>query len=105
MRAHRAGFQIQKELIPKGMQVLHRCDNPTCVRGSHLYLGNTTDNQRDAVKRKRHKESRKTHCIHGHPFSKENTKIYKRLNRLNPRRDCHICKINTARKSRARIDD
>lgn len=102
-RAHRLAFEDQIGEIPAGFQVLHKCDNPPCVRGSHLYSGTTTDNQRDAVKRKRHKESRKTHCVNGHLFSKENTRLYPRLTRRNRRRDCHICKVNNARKSRARV--
>jgi hypothetical protein len=30
--------------IPKGMKVLHHCDNPRCVRFSHLFLGTQKDN-------------------------------------------------------------
>jgi hypothetical protein len=33
--------------IPPGQSVLHRCDNPPCVRPSHLFLGNQQANIAD----------------------------------------------------------
>ena len=32
-------------------KVLHRCDEPLCVRPTHLYVGTAADNARDAVAR------------------------------------------------------
>lgn len=39
--------------IPKDKCVCHHCDNPTCVRPSHLYLGDKGTNMRDCVRRER----------------------------------------------------
>jgi hypothetical protein len=52
-RAHRAAWDEQVGPIPDGLWVLHRCDNPPCIRVSHLYLGTAKDNRADCVQKRR----------------------------------------------------
>jgi len=49
LRAHRVMWAIVNGPIPDGLQVLHHCDNPPCVRPDHLFLGTQLDNMRDMI--------------------------------------------------------
>jgi HNH endonuclease len=42
--AHRVVWSHANGPIPDGMEVCHSCDNPGCVRLSHLFLGTHRDN-------------------------------------------------------------
>lgn len=52
-RAHRLSWLIHRGPIPEGMHVLHRCDNPPCVRPEHLFLGTNRENIDDRVRKGR----------------------------------------------------
>jgi len=74
----------------------HKCHNKLCVNPEHLYAGDQIDNGKDMVDagRDRNQNKDKMICIHGHPFTPENT--YWRLNTRNrkPHRECRICMKN-----------
>lgn len=53
IRAHRASWILHFGEIPKGLQVLHKCDNKRCSNPEHLYLGTSSDNNKDILIRNR----------------------------------------------------
>jgi hypothetical protein len=52
-RAHRVAWTIKFGDIPDQMCVCHHCDNPKCVRPSHLWLGTQQENQEDKLRKGR----------------------------------------------------
>ncbi len=60
LRANIVGYQIQNGPIPKGYVVMHKCDNPPCVKGAHLGLGTNADNLGDMAAKGRARGGRRT---------------------------------------------
>lgn len=52
-RAHRVAWDMQNGPIPNGLCVLHKCDNPSCVKLDHLFLGTYRDNALDRESKNR----------------------------------------------------
>jgi hypothetical protein len=51
--ASHVSWMLSHGEFPKGLWVLHKCDNPACVRPDHLFLGTRLDNVADMCKKGR----------------------------------------------------
>ena len=91
--AHRFSFELANGPIGAGLTIDHLCRNRSCVRPSHLEAVTMRENNLRGNSATS-KNSRKTECVHGHPFTEENTIIRK------DRPDTRECKECARRNSR-----
>lgn len=82
LKAHQIGWCLENGPIPKGMQVLHKCDNPSCSNPNHLFLGTVRDNIHDAMRKGRMKPPPHWSGI-DHPNAKLNADDVRRIKQDN----------------------
>ena len=58
-RAHRVSLFLRDGVLPP--YVLHKCDNPSCVRDTHLKVGTHEENRQDAITKGRMQDPNKQH--------------------------------------------
>ena len=51
--SHRFVYECTQGIIPIGMYVCHKCDNPLCCNPTHLFLGTSLDNNQDMIRKGR----------------------------------------------------
>jgi hypothetical protein len=75
--AHRLAYELTFGPIPPGQVVHHICRVTLCCNPTHLRVGSQAENvMRDTSPPALN--AHKTHCIHGHRFTPDNTRIYTR---------------------------
>ena len=60
VKTHRFAYEHFVGSIPDNLCVLHKCDNPSCVRPDHLFLGTNQDNVDDKLSKDRHPRGEKS---------------------------------------------
>jgi hypothetical protein len=51
--AHRLAFELSVGPVPKGLHILHSCDNPSCINPAHLSPGTRSQNMKECGERGR----------------------------------------------------
>lgn len=64
-RAHRVAYELTYGAIADGLFACHRCDNPSCVRPDHLFLGTNQENMDDCAAKGRLAHIAGTQILHG----------------------------------------
>lgn len=97
-RAHRVAYELKNGPIASGLVIDHLCRNKACCNPDHLEAvtqrENTLRGEGPAARL-----AKQTHCLRGHPFDAENTRII-----YGGRRRCRECtrQYNRAAKKRRR---
>lgn len=94
--AHRLSYHAIIGELPTHLQLDHLCRNKVCVNPRHLDPVNNKENSLRGISPAAY-NARKTHCILGHEFNDENTRIYKYHGRTE--RKCIMC-VNIRNKNR-----
>ena len=99
MLVHRFAYCEVYGEIPEGLEIDHLCRVRHCVNPDHMEPVTKKENilrgfAPSAI------NARKSHCIHGHKFTFENTIV-----RVNGQRQCRMCKREGKRRTRIKAKE
>lgn len=94
---HRLAWEGVNGPIPAGLTIDHLCRNRCCSNPDHLEAVTHRENLMRSPTQITAVHARKTHCIRGHEFTPENTKIRASKNGA-PGRVCIACEKQKGRK-------
>lgn len=83
--AHRFAFELAGGTLTPGLVIDHLCRNRLCVNPAHLELVTRTENNRRGLSPSGVNLA-KTHCVRGHEFTPQNTRLVASGNR-----QCRAC--------------
>ncbi len=83
-KAHRVVWLLNRGPIPEGLDLDHLCRNTRCCNPVHLEPVTRSENLRRSPLMDNN--SMKTHCLRGHEFTEDNTRV-----RPNGHRTCKEC--------------
>lgn len=96
LKAHRVAYEFAVGPIPDGLTIDHLCRNKPCVNPAHLEPVTWRENLHRAGRM-----GDETHCLNGHEFTPENTRIRHGRDGRTSRR-CRVCTRRWNRETRQR---
>lgn len=94
---HRYVWEQENDPIPEGMLIDHICRNRACCNTDHLRIVTPRVNAIENSVGPTAINAAKTHCVHGHEFTRANTLLRKHG------RGCRTCHQINARNRRAKL--
>lgn len=98
---HRVSLELAGRPIPEGLVTDHLCRVRRCFNPDHLEAVTRQENTLRSPVAIAALNAAKTHCVHGHEFSPENTYVYQENPTGAPRRRCRTCRAEYLRRYEA----